>query len=49
MKENKTIKIITMITGILTVLLGVLCSSSTYENFFGNRMDSWNASLREWY
>ena len=26
-----------------------LCSSSTYEDIFSNRMDSWNASLSKWY
>ena len=48
MKENKTIKIITMITGILTVLLGFYAVVRPMRTFC-NRMDSWNASLCKWY
>lgn len=50
MKDNKTLKIIILITGILTVLLGIyLYSCKTNENLSLYRLDPGNPSVCKWY
>lgn len=49
MKDNKTLKIIILITGILTVLLGIYTLVRPMRTFLSISLDPGNPSVCKWY
>ena len=49
MKDNKALKYLTLITGVLTLLLGVYTLVRPMRTFLCHRMDPGNPSVCKWY